>query len=41
MCAFLWSITEDETLQQLVRDYQRMEAAGMEAELEHTWFLVN
>ena len=27
--------------QQLVRDYQRMEAAGMEAELEHTWFLVN
>lgn len=32
----------DETLQQLVRDYQRMEAAGMEAELEYTdWHIVN
>ena len=32
----------DETLQELVRDYQRMEAAGMEKELEHTdWHIVN
>ena len=32
----------DETLQQLVRDYQRMEAAGMEKELEYTdWHIVN
>lgn len=32
----------DETLQQLVRDYQRMEAAGMEAELEYAdWHIVN
>ena len=32
----------DETLQQLVRDYQRMEAAGMEKELEKTdWKIIN
>lgn len=32
----------DETLQELVRDYQRMDAAGMEKELEHTdWHIVN
>ena len=32
----------DETLQQLVRDYQRMEAAGMETELEKTdWKIIN
>lgn len=32
----------DETLQDLVRDYQRMEADGMEKELEHTdWHIVN
>ncbi len=32
----------DETLQQLVREYQRMEAAGMEKELEKTdWKVIN
>lgn len=32
----------DETLQQLVKDYQRMEAAGMEKELEKTdWKIIN
>ena len=32
----------NETLQQLVRDYQRMEAAGMEKELEKTdWKIKN
>lgn len=32
----------DETLKQLVRDYQRMKAAGMEAELEQTdWHIIN
>ena len=32
----------DETLQQLVRDYQRMEAASMEKELERTdWKIIN
>ena len=32
----------DETLQQLVRDYQRMEVAGMEKELEKTdWKIIN
>ena len=32
----------DETLQQLVRDYQRMEAAGLEKELEKTdWKIIN
>lgn len=32
----------DETLQQLIRDYQRMEAASMEKELERTdWKIIN
>ena len=32
----------DETLQQLVRDYQQLEAAGMEKELEKTdWRIIN
>ena len=32
----------DESLQQIVRDYQRMEAAGLEAELEKTdWKIIN
>ena len=32
----------DETLQQLVRDYQQLEAAGMEIELEKTdWVIIN
>ena len=32
----------DETLQQLVKDYQRMEVAGMEKELEKTdWKIIN